>query len=431
MTTYGTLANRRRALQAAASTLDDLKLDQGRPIDVFDAIGQLGAWLTFVRLKNLLGTYVPEGTGGVMITTERQPSVQRYTAAHEIGHLVLDHRLSLDGEDEVLRPTVLERERLAQLFASYFIMPPPLVYATAARYGIQRGREVNGTQAYLASRDMRVSYEAVLRQLSELSLITHTQRDSLFAIAPLDIKRALGHGVRPVNGYADVWPVDERSNGIHLDVMVDDEVVVALPENPTTGFRWLDESGLAASKHHVRRDPPPPFGAQLASTSPASGAPSPVEPSVGGAEVGTAPSAGSAEESPLQRVADQYAPGWTEIDPRRVRSMRRSIAARATASHVATTPAATPGSQAQGGAAAQAMPGVGGTGRRWLHLQAEVTGTWSYVLQYASPYDPMSKPVSTFTIEATVRPAPVSENRRRLLEVDLDDDSPSPLGRGI
>jgi len=430
MTTYGTLANRRRALQAAASTLDDLKLDQARPIDVFDAIGQLGAWLTFVRLKNLLGTYIPEGTGGVMITTERQPPVQRYTAAHEIGHLVLDHHLSLDGEDNVLRPSVLERERLAQLFASYFIMPPPLVYATATRYGIQRGREVEATQAYLASRDMRVSYEAALRQLSELSLITHAQRESLLAVAPLDIKRALGHGVRPVNGYADVWPVDERSNGIHLDVMVDDEVVVALPENPTTGFRWLDESDLAATRRQVRRDPPAPFGTQLANPSPASGVPSAVEPSVDGAE-SAAPLADGAEDSPLQRVSDQYAPGWTEIDARQVRSMRRSLAARSNASHTETTAVATPGSQVQSVAAGQATPGVGGTGRRWLHLQAEVTGTWSYVLQYASPYDPMSKPVSTFTIEATVRPAPASENRRRLLEVDLDDDSPSPLGRGI
>jgi predicted secreted protein len=277
---------------------------------------------------------------------------------------------------------------------------------------------------------MRVSYEAALRQLSELSLITHAQRESLFAVAPLDIKRALGHGVRPVNGYADVWPVDERSNGIHLDVMVDDEVVVALPENPTTGFRWLDESDLAATRRQVRRDPPPPFGTQLANPSPASGVPSAVEPSVDGAE-NAAPSAAGAEDSPLQRVSDQYAPGWTEIDPRQVRSMRRSLAARSNASHVATTAVATSGSQVHSAAAGQATPGVGGTGRRWLHLQAEVTGTWSYVLQYASPYDPMSKPVSTFTIEATVRPAPVSENRRRLLEVDLDDDSPSPLRRGI
>ena len=179
-----------------------------------------------------------------------------------------------------------------------------------------------------------------------------------------------------------------------------------------------------------RRDPPPPFGTQLANPSPASGVPSAVEPSVDGAE-SAAPLADGAEDSPLQRVSDQYAPGWTEIDARQVRSMRRSLAARSNASHTATTAVATPGSQVQGVAAGQATPGVGGTGRRWLHLQAEVTGTWSYVLQYASPYDPMSKPVSTFTIEATVRPAPASENRRRLLEVDLDDDSPSPLGRGI
>src|SRR6266568_889706 len=121
MATSSSLARRRRALQAAAELLDELGADQEQSIDVFGAIEQLRLWLVFYPLKNLLGAIVPSGSGGVVLTTERQPSIQRYTAAHEIGHWLLDQdRLALDTEDDIFSPRAAERERLAQLFASYF-----------------------------------------------------------------------------------------------------------------------------------------------------------------------------------------------------------------------------------------------------------------------------------------------------------------------
>lgn len=58
--------------------------------------------------------------GGVLVTTQRQIPLQRYTAAHEIGHWRLDHGhgLALDGEEHVLGDTPVEREQLAQVLAS-------------------------------------------------------------------------------------------------------------------------------------------------------------------------------------------------------------------------------------------------------------------------------------------------------------------------
>lgn len=74
---------RRAAMQAAQETLDQLNLDISTPIDVFGAIDQLDLDVTFMPLRNLLGAILPDG--GVLLTTERPTSVQRYTAAHEIG----------------------------------------------------------------------------------------------------------------------------------------------------------------------------------------------------------------------------------------------------------------------------------------------------------------------------------------------------------
>jgi len=153
------VAQRRRALQAAAELLDELEIDQEQPIDVFDSITRLGLWLVFTPLKTLLGAIVPQGDGGIMITTERQPGIHRYTAAHEIGHWELDHdRTAFDTYDDVLNPAANERERLAQWFASYFLMPPPLVHATASRHLVRPDTDVSPAQAYLVARDMHVSY---------------------------------------------------------------------------------------------------------------------------------------------------------------------------------------------------------------------------------------------------------------------------------
>ena len=133
-------ARRLHALQAAQRTLDDLGFDLTERIDVFDAIERLGLFVTFLPLDNLLGATIPKGDGGVLITTKRPAGVQRFTAAHEIGHWILDQDyLALDGELEVHGTPPAERERLAQVFAGYFTMPPPLIHGTAARHGIRQG----------------------------------------------------------------------------------------------------------------------------------------------------------------------------------------------------------------------------------------------------------------------------------------------------
>ncbi len=98
-------------------------------------VESLGLWLAFFPLDGLLGGYLPEGKGGVLITTERPVPIQRYTAAHELGHWRLDggHDAALDTESDVLGRTDIERETLAQVFAGALLMPPPLVHSILSR----------------------------------------------------------------------------------------------------------------------------------------------------------------------------------------------------------------------------------------------------------------------------------------------------------
>ncbi|WP_158879591.1 ImmA/IrrE family metallo-endopeptidase [Amycolatopsis anabasis] len=429
------LSRRRRALQAAAELLDELDIDQDRPVDVFAAIDRLDLWLVFQPLASLLGVVLP--AGGIMITTERPPTVQRYTAAHEIAHWSIDHNpTAFDTEADVFHYGGTEREQLAQWFASYFLMPPSLVHGTASRYGVRTGTPPSPVEAYLIARDMHVSYEAAIRQMDNLRLITGHEREALLGVPPLSIKKQLAHGHRPRNGRADVWPVDERSLHHRVEVAIDDEIVIGLPENRTTGFRWLDAEANAR-RSTLRARPAPPAFAPPTSPHAIGSAPT-TEVRRTGADVAAAlallppasqsnsdaqqtPMADAGPHDELLVVSDEYQADGNDLDTRSAARLRRAIAG-AVPSPTTDDPAA---SATENAAVAPSDPEatrIGATGRRWLVLQAQAEGRFTYLLYYAAPHDPASAPAATFTVEATVEPSPEVVNRRRLLQVDLGEE---------
>ena len=55
-------------------------------VDVIAAALDLDVSLLFRPLKGLLGAYLPFPAPGILVTTERPLSIQRFTAAHEVGH---------------------------------------------------------------------------------------------------------------------------------------------------------------------------------------------------------------------------------------------------------------------------------------------------------------------------------------------------------
>jgi IrrE N-terminal-like domain/Papain family cysteine protease len=228
------------AAHSALRLLDELNVDQSEQIDVFGLCEDLDLWLAFMPMDNLLGAFIPEGAGGVLITTQRPIPIQRFTAAHEIAHWRLDHGhgLALDGEEHVLGATPVEREQLAQVFAATLLMPPPLVFGVLERLGVD-GTKIEPEHAYALAREAGVSYEAAVRHLAHLDVIRGDQVPVLLASRPLRIKANLALGRRPVSGYADVWPVDEAWDDQLISLRVEDEVVISLPENRSTGYRWM------------------------------------------------------------------------------------------------------------------------------------------------------------------------------------------------
>ena len=258
-------------------------MDQARQVDVFGLVESLGLWLAFFPLDGLLGVYLPEGTGGILITTERPTPIQRYTAAHELGHWRLDggHDASLDTESDVLGRTSIEQETLAQVFAGALLMPPPLVHSILSR---RNTKSLGPLDVYTVAREAGVSYEAAARQLYHLDRITRHELRELLKVQPLKVKQAIGAGRRPVIGIADVWPVDMAWRDQQLNVRTDDEIIISLPEDRSTGYRWSIPS-TDPSPRRTATQPPPPFAegelsgrAELAMAEPKAG-PRPKPPS--------------------------------------------------------------------------------------------------------------------------------------------------------
>ena len=401
---------RTRRLQAAASAnglLAEIGVDQTRQIDVFELCERLGLWLAFFPLDGLLGAFIPEGTGGILVTTQRPVTVQRYTAAHELGHWRLGHAEGpvLDGEEHVLGSSPNESEQLAQIFAAALLMPPPLIFGTLERLGV--GDIVSPVDAYSVAREAGVSYEAAVRQLANLEIIDPHLVAELMKMTPLRIKADIARGRRPVIGTADVWPVDEHWDGHRLAVRVDDEVVISLPENRSTGYRWIFK-GQEVLRN--RAPEPPPLDRVRSTECPDSRAGQDsfmerVRAVASRADVGrprgavelamAAEPAVAAHNLELDDgaivVGDRYltarAPDMSAGDARRARLANLEVV---------------PGAQTPD-LASLASPSIGATGRRVLGIRFQRPGSATLRLSYQSVYNDVG-PVEEYVLNADVEP---------------------------
>ncbi|WP_431891385.1 ImmA/IrrE family metallo-endopeptidase [Cellulosimicrobium funkei] len=253
------------AVQAASDALNELGVDQSGPIDPFEAIEDAGLVLSFRPLTDLLGAILPGPPAGVLINSARPPALQRYTAAHELGHWFMDRdALSLDTPESVLGDHGDAREVNAQVFAAHFLMPLELLHPTARRYGITRTAPTRPEQAYEVARDMHVSYEAAVRQMVTTRLVTRANAVELLRAAPAAIKRRLTDGMVLPHARGDVWIVEHPADNAQVDAFVGDAILLRLREHPSTGYRWCADTAIPVASILPFRPAPAPFAGERA-----------------------------------------------------------------------------------------------------------------------------------------------------------------------
>lgn len=282
-----------------------------------------------------------------------------------------------------------------------------------------------------------MSYEAAVRHLANLEVVDRGEEQVLLKARPLAIKTNLARGNPPLNARADVWLVDEHWNGASLQVNQDDEVLVQLPENRTTGYRWQSPREISERDRQRAQPTPPSFTDRNLEI----GASGPMHSETGGsvatpsAAVSTAHaltlSLGPQNErldligppGPVELVRDQYAASWTTADtPVEVAAARseliHSFAPRNASGDRRQTPPNAAHDQSQ-------LAQVGGTGHRYLTLRALGPAQVTITLTYASRFDASSPPAASFALNMTI------ESPRRVMSLQQLIGSGGSLVAGI
>lgn len=271
------MADLRAAILAAAVEADRLhkqfdtksRADAGEGrIDVFNMLVENDIPVMFRPLKGRLGAFLNEdGSKGVLITTERPLSVQRFTAAHELGHAILGHKPSIDAEAVLSRYPIADRvagdytleEVQANVFASQLLIPRWLLAKHLKRQGWKAADLAREDVVYQLSLRLGVSYAATCHALQRNEVIDHGQCEKLVAIQPRNIKKRLLASHTPDDWRRDVWVITERDDGILLEGSHDDLVVVKVQEHSGSGYLWrlddLEGAGFAVVQDNLEGDP--------------------------------------------------------------------------------------------------------------------------------------------------------------------------------
>jgi Zn-dependent peptidase ImmA (M78 family) len=230
----------------------------GGSVDVFDTALQLKLPLLLRPLKGLLGAYLPTPRPGVLVTTERPLSIQRFTAAHELGHFRLDHLPSLDDESVLRRMAMPDARGLfgphmqeveADAFAIAFLMPRWLILWHCARQGWTQDSLAQPLAVYQLALRLGASYEATTWTLQRLNVITTAVGNALRATRPRAIKAEILRDYEPADFRGDVWLLTERDSDTRINGSRNDHFVLRLNEHSGGGYLWnvdqLRESGFA------------------------------------------------------------------------------------------------------------------------------------------------------------------------------------------
>ena len=218
-------------------------------VDVFDTISRLGVPLMFTRLDGLLGAYYREPTPGILVTTQRPLSQQRFTAAHELGHHHLGHTPSLDDES-ILRRAPFEahagdnfQEVEAEAFAAAFLLPRWLLDWHSERQHWTDADLQDPALVYQLALRVGTSFEATVWTLHRYGVFDRAAARVMAELELKKVKQKLLRGHAPENFRdVDVWLVTERDADLRLQGGPKDLFVVRLTEHGAAGYLWQVES---------------------------------------------------------------------------------------------------------------------------------------------------------------------------------------------
>lgn len=167
----------------AASIRRRLGEDESSPVNIF-SLAQAIESLTLIFYplgKNISGAcFFSEHSSLIAVNSAMSVGRQRYTLAHELYHLHFDRNTAsticsskIGGGND--------NEKLADRFASYFLMPPAALYEALRRYQAAYGRPLSLEEIIRLEQYFGISHQAMLIRLVEEGALSPADASSMQA----------------------------------------------------------------------------------------------------------------------------------------------------------------------------------------------------------------------------------------------------------
>ncbi len=233
-----------RAISESASVFADSPGVARTSFDIIGAVAERNIPLLFRLLDDLWGAFISvnDDERGIIVTTKFGLPVQRFTLAHELGHLLLGHQTSLDktvgfaGRNApASRPP---QEAAADTLASELLAPKRLLLASAKRHGWTREKLRQPGNIYQLSLRLGVTYQATCWALVTSDVLTRPEAARLEAASVKDLKHALAPTGSITNSWADVWALTNADSETFLEAGSDDLFAVHVQGYASAGYVW-------------------------------------------------------------------------------------------------------------------------------------------------------------------------------------------------
>lgn len=229
----------RQGLRAALETRRRAEVSKSDPICAYDLAERLGVEVKFCGGNSFGGMYA-KSSKTILVPAFRPPGRQAFTCAHELAHWYFGHGTHIDELADIENNTEgLPQERLANIYASYLLMPPWAVEDALTRRALKPG-ECSPIELFAVACQLGVGYETLVQHLRwSLSLIMPPRADELLKTSPKQMRNSLlGQDRTRHLVIADrVW------RKVAVDLQVGD--IAILPN----GVKLEGQSTIIAEKH--------------------------------------------------------------------------------------------------------------------------------------------------------------------------------------
>lgn len=218
----------RQSLRAALTLRGRSDIPRASPICIYDLAEKLGVKVRFDGGSSFGGMYA-RVSKTILVPALRPPGRQVFTCAHELGHWYFSHGTRVDELDDMGKQSQrAPEERLANVFASYLLMPPWAVEDAFKRRGWDP-QTCSPSQFSLCAGQLGVGYKTLVQHLEwSLDLISPERGRELEKVTPKRIRQQILEA-DPEFLTEHLVVVDTNWNSVAVDLRMGDAAI--LPED--------------------------------------------------------------------------------------------------------------------------------------------------------------------------------------------------------